>query len=546
MNNKANTLPIFTQRCLINGYTRSSTMHSIRKRKSLVTNENRQGDDSGLEIICGFFDDSWRQSEENSGNHDEKSLNYRDGSLTQSHDYLNNTWPIFIRKRKSTVTNEDRQGADSGSKRNCGFCDDSLRQGEENSGNHDEKSLNYRDNSLNQNNDTLNNTWPIFIRKRKSTVTNENRQGADSGSKRNCGFFDDSLRQGEEDPGNHDEKSLNCRDYSLNQIKDSLNNSVDSWNHDENSTVLQQPTKLVISNLDYKISTQDIFDLFNAFGKMQTAFIKRNESGRSLGKAEVVFEHRDDAITAMKQYNGKNFDGRQIEIREIFRAKLLKKTPKHMGGWFRKVKKVQKTRRQSQDVKLAGSPENLTTTQSGDFLKSPTSLEADQSHFINQFMKKGAKKELDLNNLREELTRFHQKKSNGNELLLLIKSQNEVFPLISKHFPNLLEKVVIPVEDENNDEENYSDILGENSRNQKNSEILKEAQILGSAEALGDMSRMSIDKQEEYKRLLAIVKNEAGWNEEKAKTAKVFTQSSLNPLAPIFLPMHKKEIQTMN
>ena len=70
-----------------------------------------------------------------------------------------------------------------------------------------------------------------------------------------------------------------------------------------------------------------------------------------------------------------------------------------------------------QDVKLEGSPENLTTPQSGDFLKSPTSLEVDQSNFINQFMKKGAKKELDLNNLRDELTRFHQKKSNGIILL---------------------------------------------------------------------------------------------------------------------------------
>ena len=545
MNNKTNTWPIFTQRCLINGYTRLSTMHSIRKRESTVTNENRQGADSGSKNNFGFFDDSWRQGEEDSGNHVEKSLNYRDDSLNQSNDSLNNTWPIFIRKRKSTVTNENRQGADSGSKINCGFFDHSLRQREEDSWNHDEKSLNYRDNSLNQNNDSLNNTWPIFIRKRKSTVTNENRQGGDSGSKRNCGFFDDSLRQGEEDSWNHDEKSLNYREDSLNQNNDSLNNSVDSWNHDENSTALQQPTKLVISNLDYKISTQDIFDLFNAFGRMQTAFIKCNESGRSLGKAEVVFEHRNDAITAMKQYNGKNFDGRQIHIREILRAKLLKKTPKNMGGWFRKVKKGQKTRKQFQDVKLVGSLENLNQPQSGDFLKSPTSLEVDQSDFINQFMKKGAKKELDLNNLRDELTRFHQKKSNRNELLFLIKSQNEIFPLISKHFPNLLEKVVIPVEDENDDEENYSDILGENPRNlkssrvkpQMNSEILKDPQILGSAEALGDMSRMTIDKQEEYKRLLEIVTNK-----EKAKTAQVSTQSSLNPLAPIFLPRENQSL----
>ena len=103
-------------------------------------------------------------------------------------------------------------------------------------------------------------------------------------------------------------------------------------------------------------------------------------------------------------------------------------------------------------------------------------------------------------------------------------------------------------EDENDDEENHSDILGENPRNQyssrvkpqKNSEILEGPQILGSAEALGDMSRMSIDKQEEYKRLLEVVTNK-----EKAETAQVSTQSSLNPLAPIFLPMHKIENQNL-
>ena len=364
------------------------------------------------------------------------------------------------------------------------------------------------------------------IRKRKSTVTNENRQGDDSGSKINCGFFDDSWRQGEEDLGNHDEKSLNHKDDSLNQSKDFLNKSMDSWNHDENSTALQQPTKLVITNLDYKVKTHDIFDLFYAFGRMQTVCIKCNKSGRSLGKAEVVFEHRNDAITAMNQYNGKFFDGRQIQIREILRAKFLKKPPKNMGGWFRKVKKVQKTRRQLQDVKLADSPENSTTPQIGDFLKSPTTLEVNQSHFINQFIKEGAKKELDLNDLKDELSRYYEKKSNGNELLLLIKSQNEVFPLISKHFPNLLEKVVIPIEDENDDE--------------KNSEILKEPQILGSAEALGDISRMTIEKQEEYKRLLEVVTNK-----EKAKAAQDSTQSSLNPLAPIFLPTSKRENQDL-
>ena len=103
MNDKSNTLPIFTQRCLKNGYTRLSTKHSIRKRKSTVTNENRQGDDSGSKINCGFFDDSWRQGEEDLGNHDEKSLNHKDDSLNQSKDFLNKSMDSWNHDENSTA-----------------------------------------------------------------------------------------------------------------------------------------------------------------------------------------------------------------------------------------------------------------------------------------------------------------------------------------------------------------------------------------------------------------------------------------------------------
>jgi RNA recognition motif-containing protein len=79
--------------------------------------------------------------------------------------------------------------------------------------------------------------------------------------------------------------------------------------------------KLYVGNLSYNTNEQALEDAFAEFGTVnEVALITDRETGRPRGFGFVTMDNDDEANAAMEALNGKDLDGRTLNVNEA-RAK---------------------------------------------------------------------------------------------------------------------------------------------------------------------------------------------------------------------------------
>jgi len=77
---------------------------------------------------------------------------------------------------------------------------------------------------------------------------------------------------------------------------------------------LETGTKVLVTNLDYGVSEDDLKELFEQCGEIKRVRIRYDKAGRSQGSGEVVFAKRSDASDAIRKYNTVELDGKPMNV----------------------------------------------------------------------------------------------------------------------------------------------------------------------------------------------------------------------------------------
>ncbi|KAJ1719062.1 hypothetical protein LPJ53_006101, partial [Coemansia erecta] len=80
----------------------------------------------------------------------------------------------------------------------------------------------------------------------------------------------------------------------------------------------QTSGKILISNLDYGVTSDDLRTLFSQVGPVTKAMLNFNASGKSNGTGEVTFRNASNATLAVEKYHGVTLDGRAMKIEVAF------------------------------------------------------------------------------------------------------------------------------------------------------------------------------------------------------------------------------------
>ena len=75
--------------------------------------------------------------------------------------------------------------------------------------------------------------------------------------------------------------------------------------------------KLYVGNLAFQTSSEDLQQLFGQAGTVQSAsVIEDRETGRSRGFGFVEMASKEEGESAIAQFNGKEFNGRNLTVNE--------------------------------------------------------------------------------------------------------------------------------------------------------------------------------------------------------------------------------------
>ncbi|KAI1430309.1 hypothetical protein F5Y12DRAFT_723129 [Xylaria sp. FL1777] len=84
-------------------------------------------------------------------------------------------------------------------------------------------------------------------------------------------------------------------------------------------------TKIKVENLHYDLSESDLEGLFSKIGPVARLELLYDRAGRSEGVAFVTYESRDDALDAIREFNGANAKGQPIRI--TIQTPVLRRNP---------------------------------------------------------------------------------------------------------------------------------------------------------------------------------------------------------------------------
>lgn len=87
------------------------------------------------------------------------------------------------------------------------------------------------------------------------------------------------------------------------------------WQHDLfEASKSRSGHKVLVSNLHYDVSSEDLRDIFQMVGRVRNAEVNFDRTGRSKGTGEVVFDSASDAERAVLQYNDAKCKGMPIRL----------------------------------------------------------------------------------------------------------------------------------------------------------------------------------------------------------------------------------------